>query len=659
MINILLIDNEPSLLHLCKTYLERSCDLKVDFATSVRDADDMLAEKGFDVIVSEHQLPWRTGLEFLKRLRLKDDPIPFILFTDYGSEDIVIEALNAGADYYVRKGGDPKSKFAELEHMIRDAVHKRWHDEAQRLRNAAFDASAVVYVITDAGFKITETNESFIRAWNLGKRSEVLGTSFQIYLLSADVVDVISTSVGFQGKWEGELTAKREDGSTFLAYCQVSPLHNSAGDIDGYFLTVLDNPKRRTVEGPAKDEEIRYRLLAESASEWLFIQGADGAILYSTPASLEIAGYEASSLKGRSISDLIDPDHIDRFSADLQMNKDTGETLRLECRIQHKDGHFVPIEVHVRTVSETDGGSKLVLMRISEAPQPAVMPPVEVVQPTLVPTLENEPTDVSETPSLPELIPVIVPIAVEGRAESDDPIDAIPIAIQTEKTVIRNDDIERLELLRQMLSFESDSTGDAASKGRFQDMDDILVTILAHARYAEEYGEIGGDPEWLSVHDTFQRAATDGALDRVYVLNLTGRLEVQADPLLEKAFRNLLDFTMKNDGSVHKIWMTYEVEKEGVRIIYEDNGTGIASGLKASLFVEGEDRYHGLCVAEQILGSTNIGIKEIGDPNKGLRFEIFVPMDRYRLGDGNSGERCVAGQIRSKQGDGRPMAESI
>ncbi len=313
MISILLIDNDPSLLHLCKTYLERSCDLRVDFALSVRDADDKLAEKVFDAIVCEHQLPWRTGLEFLKRLRLKNDPIPFILFTDYGSEDIVIEALNAGADYYVRKGGDPKSKFAELEHMVRDAVHKRWHDEAQRLRNAAFDASAVAYVITDPEFLITEANEAFAKAWNLEKRNEALGANLKGYLLSGEVVGVIKTSVEFIGKWEGELTAKRKDESTFITYCQASPLHDPSGDITGYFLTILANPKRISSENLPTSGDARFRALADTSSEWLSIIDQNGDVVHSTPSSFDLSGYRPSELQGRKFSEFVDETHLDQW----------------------------------------------------------------------------------------------------------------------------------------------------------------------------------------------------------------------------------------------------------------------------------------------------------------------------------------------------------
>jgi DNA-binding NarL/FixJ family response regulator len=48
--------------------------------------------------------------------------VPFIIFTGKGREEVVIEALNSGADFYIQKGGDPKAQFAELAHKIRQAV---------------------------------------------------------------------------------------------------------------------------------------------------------------------------------------------------------------------------------------------------------------------------------------------------------------------------------------------------------------------------------------------------------------------------------------------------------------------------------------------------------------------------------------------------------
>ena len=46
------------------------------------------------------------------------------MFTGKGREEIVIEALNYGADFYLQKGGDPKPLFTELANAIRHLVRR-------------------------------------------------------------------------------------------------------------------------------------------------------------------------------------------------------------------------------------------------------------------------------------------------------------------------------------------------------------------------------------------------------------------------------------------------------------------------------------------------------------------------------------------------------
>ncbi len=47
------------------------------------------------------------GITFLKHIHSEFGDIPFIIFTGKGREDVVIAALNNGADYYINKGIDP------------------------------------------------------------------------------------------------------------------------------------------------------------------------------------------------------------------------------------------------------------------------------------------------------------------------------------------------------------------------------------------------------------------------------------------------------------------------------------------------------------------------------------------------------------------------
>src|SRR5271157_543881 len=117
-IKVLSVDDEPQLLEISKAFLENLNGFDVETSPSAKEAIKRMRKTAFDAIVSDYQMPETDGIELLKSIRLCNDPIPFILFTGKGREDVVIEALNSGADYYLQKGGDPKAQFTELASMI-------------------------------------------------------------------------------------------------------------------------------------------------------------------------------------------------------------------------------------------------------------------------------------------------------------------------------------------------------------------------------------------------------------------------------------------------------------------------------------------------------------------------------------------------------------
>ncbi len=122
MISILLVDDDSDQLDIARIYLQEQRGFRIECFTSAKEALRRLQETAFDVIVADYLMPEMNGIELLKKVHGKKKNIPFIIFTAKGREEIVIDALNAGADFYIQKGGDPLAQFAELTSVIRKVV---------------------------------------------------------------------------------------------------------------------------------------------------------------------------------------------------------------------------------------------------------------------------------------------------------------------------------------------------------------------------------------------------------------------------------------------------------------------------------------------------------------------------------------------------------
>ncbi|MBD3405323.1 MAG: PAS domain S-box protein [Candidatus Lokiarchaeota archaeon] len=139
-VNLLIVDDDDTALLIAKKFLEKEKGFTIYTADCVKEGLKIINRVRIDAIISDYQMDEHTGLDFLRMLRNTESKIPVIIFTAHSREQVAIEALNLGADYYVKKEGNIKTQFLELAHLVRTAVShrraeiqlKRAHDELER-----------------------------------------------------------------------------------------------------------------------------------------------------------------------------------------------------------------------------------------------------------------------------------------------------------------------------------------------------------------------------------------------------------------------------------------------------------------------------------------------------------------------------------------------
>src|SRR3954471_11165641 len=114
---VLIVDDEKTQREGLRDALEDHYD--VYLADSASAAMELFEREHFDVLLTDFRMPNEDGMKLIARAKSLPKPPICILMTAYGSEELAVQALKAGADDYIPKG---KLQIDELEYRIRRAM---------------------------------------------------------------------------------------------------------------------------------------------------------------------------------------------------------------------------------------------------------------------------------------------------------------------------------------------------------------------------------------------------------------------------------------------------------------------------------------------------------------------------------------------------------
>jgi PAS domain S-box len=671
MIRVLVVDDEPLLLGLSKEFLEKAGDISVEVAGSARAAMSSLSSSSCDVIVSDYDMPEMDGIRFLKKIREGGKKTPFILFTGKGREEIVIEALNSGATFYLQKGIDTRTQYAELVSKIR--IADRQYRAEQSVQESRRQLESILGFLPDPTIAIDQSGT--IVVWNhaaeemtgnaaaamLGKGGYAHAVPFygKPRPLLADLVlhpdeRIMSTCYHMREISPRLLIAECEvdlsDGRHRVLWVKATPMYDAEGRVCGaieIFRDITERVKiirehraacetlaRKNDEMHARNEQLaaieeelcktldelqeshrlvqeseqKYRALVNTLPDALLIHD-EGKIRYGNPAACDLFG--------------VDLHHLVRIPLASLLGNGNGEKLVALSGEAAAGNDRKPFEVSL----EKPGGKTLWLE--------TVISPVGDKEKRYTQIFFH---DITERKRAEEQV-ICQHNDVERYARA---LNRANTNLNLLYSITRHDILNQITVLTGFMELAASGIVDPVMKEYFRKQKCAAQAIYRSILFTRDYQELGiHEPVWQNIQDLATCVtAQAGAPDISFTLHAEG-LEVYADPLLEKVFYNLIDNSLRHGMTVNRIGISVVKGQAGIILVYEDNGEGIPDDKKARIFERGYGKNTGLglYLVQEILALTGITIRETGNAGQGARFEMLIPPGSCRFTSARVPER--------------------
>jgi PAS domain S-box-containing protein len=321
IIHILHLDDDRSILEVSKQILQLEDNFEVDIVTSASEAIERIALQKYDVIVSDYEMPIKDGLQFLKEIREQFDDTPFIMFTGKGREEVVIKALNLGANGYVNKQGDTQTIYSELAHNIRTAVEKVRTERAledSEAKNSAIMSQARDGVLIIQDQTLEFANEALAKilgypVCEIEKKPFINFVAPQSRDLIAQRVKARIAGLNVPSFYEAKLL--RKDGTEIDVELSGSIIQYGGEPAD--LGVVRDITERKKAEEKIRISEEKYRTLFEQAKDVIYTHDLEGKITTANIA-IENYGFHREEIIGKNVLEMVPKQYWSKLTTQMK-----------------------------------------------------------------------------------------------------------------------------------------------------------------------------------------------------------------------------------------------------------------------------------------------------------------------------------------------------
>lgn len=592
--SLLFVDDDPEICSVAKTFLEKTGPFKVTTSESVKKSQRLLKKHHYDAIISDFDMPVTDGLTFLRSLRSKGNKIPFVILTGKGNDQVIIDALNSGADLYFVKTDSPKDLFYQLSEKLIPLIRSK---QAEIIFHEIFTQSPIAIELFNAEGKLLQVNKACLDLFGVVHPKEIaMFDLFQDPNVPEDALKQLKTGerVEYSSRFDFDLVQQHalykttKTGQIYI-HVQITPISLSYPDITGgYLVQIQDLTEQKKSEMALKSSEERYRsIFSNNHSVMLIISPDTGAILDANPAACSYYGYTHEELTHMDITRINCLSRDEIFQEMERARKEERNFFYFRHRLA--SGEIREVEVHSG---------------------PIVLDQAQV------------------------LYSIIHDITDKKRIE-----DALVTAnkkLNMLSSITRHDILNVLTALTGYLEFAATETSIEEARIFIQKSQVAARSIRHHIEFTRDYQDLGSkEPVWHDIRAVLKNSAALVNTRQVSIeFDTDTRLVVLADPLLLKVIYNLMENAIRHGGTVTRITSSWSRNPDhSLSWIIEDDGVGIPPSMKKHIFSRevGKNTGLGLFLAREILAITGITIEETGTEGKGAQFTMRIPEGKYRI----------------------------
>ena len=327
-----------------------------------------------DMVITDINMPKKTGFEMLKEIREINYKIPAIILSAYSQNEFLKEAMKIDLiNQYLLKPVNILELFEKINVNIKKINEKKELNQAKRLLKqykAVIDDMSIVSK-TDPDGIITFVNDLFCKVSGY-KREELIGQKQNIIKHEDNnpeiYIDLWNTITNKQ-TWTGKIKNKTKDGGYYIVEANISPVLNEDGEVEEYFavrkditeLEIYQDILKTNLTNSKADLKEKIHLLGEYEKA---INSATSVIRFDTDFNINFVNDSFLAISEYKLEDLLNKNFYELFisneNGDLIRDEILSKNIYMEvlkCNkvdssLFHMDFTFVPIFDQYKNIIE-------------------------------------------------------------------------------------------------------------------------------------------------------------------------------------------------------------------------------------------------------------------------------------------------------------------